>query len=69
MREQTSRHDSDKSNLFILQGRVLGITIGCLLGMCPLLFMRGDEKTEKPTDVSVSASPEEEIVKVVEVTT
>jgi len=32
-------------------GRVLGITIGCLLGMCPLLFMDlkgdGDDKKEK----------------------
>lgn len=23
-----------------MQGRVLGITIGCILGMCPLLFMK-----------------------------
>uniref|UniRef100_A0A336LG78 CSON005009 protein n=1 Tax=Culicoides sonorensis TaxID=179676 RepID=A0A336LG78_CULSO len=45
-------------------GRILGITIGCLLGMCPLLFINSDEKAEKPTDVSVSASPEEEAIKI-----
>lgn len=31
-------------------GRVLGITIGCLLGMCPLLFRSDDEKDGKPSD-------------------
>ncbi|XP_055600308.1 uncharacterized protein LOC129749371 isoform X1 [Uranotaenia lowii] len=25
-------------------GRVLGITIGCLLGMCPLMFMKDEDK-------------------------
>lgn len=39
---------------------MLGITIGCLLGMCPLFFMGGDEKEEKVTDVTVSATLEEE---------
>uniref|UniRef100_A0AAG5DGK2 Transmembrane protein 65 n=1 Tax=Anopheles atroparvus TaxID=41427 RepID=A0AAG5DGK2_ANOAO len=28
-------------------GRVLGITIGCLLGMCPLLFMKEDKEKSK----------------------
>ncbi|XP_055550878.1 transmembrane protein 65 isoform X2 [Wyeomyia smithii] len=28
-------------------GRVIGITIGCLLGMCPLLFRSDDEKDGK----------------------
>ncbi|XP_050086131.1 transmembrane protein 65 isoform X2 [Anopheles aquasalis] len=28
-------------------GRVLGITIGCLLGMCPLLFMNEDKEKDK----------------------
>ncbi|KAL1396229.1 hypothetical protein pipiens_010670 [Culex pipiens pipiens] len=28
-------------------GRVWGITIGCLLGMCPLLFMKDEEKGDK----------------------
>ncbi|XP_058126311.1 transmembrane protein 65 [Anopheles ziemanni] len=31
-------------------GRVLGITIGCLLGMCPLLFMKEDKDKEKSKD-------------------
>ncbi|XP_041775352.1 transmembrane protein 65-like isoform X3 [Anopheles merus] len=31
-------------------GRVLGITIGCLLGMCPLLFMKEDKEKEKDKD-------------------
>uniref|UniRef100_A0A182NBE1 Transmembrane protein 65 n=1 Tax=Anopheles dirus TaxID=7168 RepID=A0A182NBE1_9DIPT len=31
-------------------GRVLGITIGCLLGMCPLLFMKEDKDKEKDKD-------------------
>ncbi|KFB38503.1 AGAP009021-PA-like protein [Anopheles sinensis] len=31
-------------------GRVLGITIGCLLGMCPLLFMKEDKEKEKSKD-------------------
>lgn len=30
-----------------LQGRVLGITVGCLLGMLPLMFMKEKEKGEK----------------------
>lgn len=37
----------------IIQGRVLGITIGCLLGMCPLLFMKyptKDENKKKESD-------------------
>ncbi|XP_063702771.1 uncharacterized protein LOC134832615 isoform X1 [Culicoides brevitarsis] len=42
-------------------GRVLGITVGCLLGMCPLLFTNSN-KNEKPTDVSVSAALDEETV-------
>lgn len=36
--------------LFLLQGRVFGITIGCLIGMFPLLFMNKEvigEKEEK----------------------
>lgn len=45
---------------------MLGITIGCILGMCPLLFIKGDEKEEKPTDVTVSASPDEETAKEIE---
>ncbi|XP_038112460.1 transmembrane protein 65 [Culex quinquefasciatus] len=28
-------------------GRVWGITIGCLLGMCPLLFMKDEDKGDK----------------------
>ncbi|XP_053673653.1 uncharacterized protein LOC128723914 [Anopheles nili] len=31
-------------------GRVVGITIGCLLGMCPLLFMKEDKEKEKDKD-------------------
>uniref|UniRef100_A0A182VU27 Transmembrane protein 65 n=1 Tax=Anopheles minimus TaxID=112268 RepID=A0A182VU27_9DIPT len=31
-------------------GRVLGITIGCLLGMCPLLFMKEDKDKDKEKD-------------------
>ena len=27
-----------------LQGRSIGITIGCFLGMFPLLFLKGKEK-------------------------
>lgn len=29
---------------------MLGITIGCLLGMCPLLFMKEDKEKEKDKD-------------------
>lgn len=28
------------------QGRILGITIGCIIGMTPLLFMDGDKKSK-----------------------
>lgn len=28
-------------------GRVLGVTIGCCLGMCPLLFRKKDKEEEK----------------------
>ncbi|XP_053696955.1 transmembrane protein 65 [Sabethes cyaneus] len=37
-------------------GRVIGITIGCLLGMCPLLFKSDEDKDGKPNeDKSVKA--------------
>lgn len=32
-------------------GRVLGVTLGCLLGMCPLLFRRKEETEEKEEKV------------------
>ncbi|XP_044271596.1 transmembrane protein 65 isoform X2 [Tribolium madens] len=28
-------------------GRVLGVTLGCILGMCPLLFRKGKDEDEK----------------------
>lgn len=31
----------------ILQGRVIGITVGCLIGMFPLLFMNKDKEASK----------------------
>lgn len=45
------------TRISFVQGRVLGITIGCLLGMCPLYFMneepkdadkKGDKASQKP---------------------
>ena len=29
------------------QGRVLGITVGCLLGMLPLIFFKSENKKDK----------------------
>lgn len=46
-------------------GRVWGITIGCLLGMCPLLFMKDEDKdgdkkkgTDKDDNGQQAATPE-----------
>lgn len=45
-------------------GRVWGITIGCLLGMCPLLFMKDEDKdgdkkkTDKDNNNGQTATPE-----------
>lgn len=36
-------------------GRVLGITIGCLLGMCPLMFMKDDPKDADKKDEKADA--------------
>lgn len=30
-----------------MQGRVIGITVGCLIGMFPLLFMNKDKEALK----------------------
>ncbi|XP_058814612.1 transmembrane protein 65 isoform X2 [Topomyia yanbarensis] len=35
-------------------GRVIGITIGCLLGMCPLLFKSDEDKDAKKNDDKTS---------------
>lgn len=48
-------------------GRVLGITIGCLLGMCPLMFMENEPKdVDKKDDKAgaVAAAPVEVVVAV-----
>lgn len=51
-----------RSRRFANFGRVLGITIGCLVGMCPLLFMedpKGKKKNKEAmtADVTASATP------------
>lgn len=43
---------------FSLKGRILGITIGCLIGMVPLLFMDVDKK--KKAEEADSTTTEEE---------
>lgn len=49
--------------MFYSQGRVLGITIGCILGMVPLLFIKSkEEEVAKEVDVTVSASAEENAI-------
>ncbi|KAJ8979511.1 hypothetical protein NQ317_015689 [Molorchus minor] len=36
-------------------GRVLGVTLGCLLGMCPLLFKKGkDEENEEKVEQMIA---------------
>jgi hypothetical protein len=37
--------------IFYFQGRALGVTLGCLLGMTPLLFLgkKKDESNEEST--------------------
>lgn len=47
----------------MFQGRVFGITLGCLLGMLPLLFIKDEPKPTPPLTVkgaSVAADPPEE---------
>lgn len=39
----------------LLQGRVFGITLGCLLGMVPLLFMK-DKKDAKPKEEDLNTT-------------
>lgn len=39
-------------------GRVLGVTIGCLLGMFPLLFFKSSKPKEKAHDKKPDAQPE-----------
>ncbi|XP_043467508.1 uncharacterized protein LOC122501813 isoform X2 [Leptopilina heterotoma] len=41
--------DLPKSRMSANMGRVIGVTIGCILGMTPLLFLRHEEKTESET--------------------
>jgi hypothetical protein len=35
--------------LYYFQGRILGITVGCLLGMLPLLFLDDIKKNKAET--------------------
>lgn len=46
------------SRRFANFGRVIGITIGCLVGMCPLLFM--DTSKEKDKDKNKDKDKEKE---------
>lgn len=44
---------------FVFQGRILGITIGCLIGMTPLMFIDSDkdkEKTKKEAEAAVAVA-------------
>lgn len=41
------------------QGRILGITIGCLIGMTPLLFMDLDKKKKDDEGEAEGATGEE----------
>lgn len=46
---------------FSLKGRILGITIGCLIGMVPLLFMDVDKKKKaEEADSTTTTTTEEE---------
>lgn len=46
--------DMPTSRNFANLGRVLGVTIGCLLGMCPLLFKsKSDEKDDKKSEKKI----------------
>ncbi|XP_052868850.1 transmembrane protein 65 [Anopheles cruzii] len=38
-------------------GRVVGITVGCLLGMCPLLFKSDDKEKDKDKEKSKPKAP------------
>ncbi|KXJ78458.1 hypothetical protein RP20_CCG004684 [Aedes albopictus] len=44
-------------------GRVIGITIGCLLGMCPLMFMENEPKdADKKDDKAAAAAAPVDVV-------
>ena len=43
------------------QGRVIGVTVGCILGMTPLLFI-GGPKTDDTTTNSAAPSKEPAVV-------
>lgn len=40
----------ENCNLSLQQGRVFGITVGCLLGMLPLMFMKDKKDGEKKSE-------------------
>lgn len=42
--------------LSLLQGRIVGITIGCLIGMMPLLFIDTDKKKKDEGEAAVEAA-------------
>lgn len=39
-------------------GRVLGVTLGCILGMCPLLFRKNKEEEGKDDKAKEESLPE-----------
>lgn len=51
--------DMPLSRSFANLGRVIGVTLGCLLGMIPLLFLPSDEEKEK------TKNPEKRVEKAV----
>ena len=49
--EMTEAQEDLKSTRFTVQmGRVVGIVVGCLIGMFPLLFLPAKKQEEKPSN-------------------
>ena len=43
-----------------LQGKVVGVIVGCLLGMFPLLFFPDDNDSESSSNKEFTAAPDSE---------
>jgi len=49
--------ESSRARLTIHMGRVLGLVVGCLLGMFPLLFFNGSSSSQRSARISSHVAP------------
>ena len=44
--------------MLCLQGKAIGVTIGCILGMFPLLFLEDEKETKEIKEIQAPSSAE-----------